>query len=333
MSKINTETMIEEGRYMVRPDGSGSPSRTTVNLSGDVAIAARSGGITKVWANTDQCEESNGQPGIQTSTGGNDVLAWDMEECRAWHTPMNYVSHRPMAWAAGKFNQKTCGYDDEMLWTSGSIDWSSAEVLLVDGETGQVDETVVIPQQHASGYLYGGAVDGDSNFWGLQNSSRILRVDREDFTISSWAIPGGPGYGIAVDAESRVWLCGGGHAQRFDPQTEQWQKTPGASTGIGGCMTDGETTLYHSKYGQGGVMVAIDTETVTPIKEYIIPAYVHGVSVDFAGKVWGVTFGGSQAFRLDPETEQVDTFNGLVGAYTYSDMTGFALNSVGNPNG
>ena len=36
---------------------------------------------------------------------------------------------------------------------------------------------------------------------------------------------------------------------------------------------------------------------------------------------------------LDPATGQVDTVSGLVGAYTYSDMTGFALSSAGVPSG
>jgi hypothetical protein len=98
-------------------------------------------------------------------------------------------------------------------------------------------------------------------------------------------------------------------------------------------MTDGATTLYHSDYQQQGVMVAIDTESVMPIAQYILPAYVHGISVDFKGKVWGVSFAGSQVFRLDVETEQVDTYAGLIGAYTYSDMTGFGLSSVAQPSG
>ncbi len=63
-----------------------------------------------------------------------------------------------------------------------------------------------------------------------------------------------------------------------------------------------------------------------------IPSYVHGVSIDFQGYIWGVEFGGDQAFRIDAETETIDTFNGLVGAYTYSDMTGFALSSAGVPD-
>ncbi|WP_106390072.1 Vgb family protein [Enhygromyxa salina] len=337
MTKLNTETMVEEGRYYMRPDGGGSPSRTTVSLSGDVAISARSnnGGVSKFWAQLDDCQESNGMPGIQTSTGANDILAWDVEECRAWHNPFEgkaYWSNRPMAWAPGDFNEGTCEYENEKLWTSGSYQ-GGTEVLLLDGETGDIDETINIPQVGSS-YLYGGAVDGDGNFWGLQNSQRIVRVDREDFTVQDWTLPGGgPGYGIAVDSQNRIWTCGGGHASRFDPETETWQSTPGASSGIGGCMTDGEGTLYHSRYSQG-VIIAIDTDTVMPYKEYVIPAYVHGISVDFTGKVWGVTFASSQAFRLDTETEEVETYGGLVGAYTYSDMTGFGLSSVvGQPSG
>jgi streptogramin lyase len=97
-------------------------------------------------------------------------------------------------------------------------------------------------------------------------------------------------------------------------------------------MTDGETTLYHSRYGQG-VIVAIDTETVMPIAEYAIPAYVHGISVDFNGYVWGVTFSSNSAYRLDVETQEVETYDGLNYAYTYSDMTGFGLSSVVTPNG
>ena len=36
---------------------------------------------------------------------------------------------------------------------------------------------------------------------------------------------------------------------------------------------------------------------------------------------------------IDPETGQFWTYNGLVGAYTYSDMTGYALSNVGTPSG
>jgi hypothetical protein len=37
----------------------------------------------------------------------------------------------------------------------------------------------------------------------------------------------------------------------------------------------------------------------------------------------------SNAYRVDPATGNFDTVTGLVGPYTYSDMTGFALDDVG----
>ena len=42
---------------------------------------------------------------------------------------------------------------------------------------------------------------------------------------------------------------------------------------------------------------------------------------------------GTQAYRVNPMDASLLTFEGLVGAYSYSDMTGFALSNVGNPQG
>ena len=100
ISKIDTKTVTEVGRFMTRPDSNGSPSRTSVSLSGHVAVANRSGGVTKFYADEQFCVESNGMPGIQTSAN-NVALPWDQEECRAWYTPMQYASQRPVAWGPG----------------------------------------------------------------------------------------------------------------------------------------------------------------------------------------------------------------------------------------
>src|SRR5690349_5086458 len=51
LSKINTRTLTEEGRYRTRPDGSGNPSRTSVSIDGKaVVVANRMGGVTKFWS-------------------------------------------------------------------------------------------------------------------------------------------------------------------------------------------------------------------------------------------------------------------------------------------
>jgi hypothetical protein len=329
VSKIDTQSMIEEGRYIVRADSAGSPSRTSVSLSGDVAVANRLGGVTKIYGNTADCLESNGVPGTQTSTGGADVLAWGQDECVAWHTPLAYSSNRPMAWAQGTWNPSTCSYDDEKLWTAGANGGGTAQVLLLDGETGVVEQTVNIPEIQSSIGIYGGAVDGDGHFWGIETSTRLVRVDRLAFTYQTWAGPG-MGYGIAVDLEGRPWFCGGGTGARFDPVLQTWQSMGGS--GIGGCMVDANGILWHSRYNDG-MLVGIDTETLTIAQQIQLPAYAHGISIDFDGNVWAVGFASNQAFRVDPLTGTIDTFSDLIGAYTYSDMTGFALSSAGTPSG
>ena len=84
ISKINTRTMQEVGRYLTRADSDGNPSRTSVNLSGDVAVANRNGGVAKFYAQSEHCEDKNGDGSIQTSTGKDNVLAWDEEERRGF---------------------------------------------------------------------------------------------------------------------------------------------------------------------------------------------------------------------------------------------------------
>jgi hypothetical protein len=335
VSKINTQTMIEEGRYIVRGDSAGNPSRTSVSLSGDVGVANRNGGVTKIHGNTDDCQESNGVPGLQTSTGGGDILPWGTEECVAWHTPLAYTSNRPMAWAQGEWNPATCSYDNEKLWTAGANGSFTAQVLLLDGETGVVEQTIDIPEVGSSIGLYGGAVDGDGNFWGIDRSGNynLIRVDRQSFAYQVIPGPGPGGYGIAVDSVGRPWYCAGGGAWRYDPVAAVWQTQPSPGGNLwGGCMTDGAGTLWHCRQ-QDATLVGIDTETLQVVQQIPIPSYAHGISIDFDGNVWAVSFNSTDAYRVDPVTGTIDTFTGLINAYTYSDMTGFALSTAGTPSG
>jgi streptogramin lyase len=55
-------------------------------------------------------------------------------------------------------------------------------------------------------------------------------------------------------------------------------------------------------------------------------------AIDFYGYVWVVDMS-QNAFRLDPASGQVDTYAGLTGPYTYSDMTGWGLSNVAFPPG
>lgn len=325
ITKIDTETVTEVGRFQVRPDGAGSPSRTSVSLSGDVAVASRSGGVTKFYAAVEDCVESNGIPGIQTSMN-NAALPWDQEECRAWHTPFGYTTQRPVAWAQGEWNNVTCEWENELLWTAGrNGSVAQADVILMDGDDGTVVDMVTIDGLNPDQYgIYGAAVDSEGNFWGSQLSgARLVKVNMADMTTQVWTPPSLGGYGMTVDVDGYVWICAS-TIQRYDPATDTWAATAGG-VGSAGCMADGgEDGLLWA--ASGGFIRGVNRETLLVEREWAVPGS-YGVSIDFAGNVWAVAFGDG-AHRVDPDTGTVTSYYGLVGAYTYSDMTGAALSSV-----
>jgi len=167
VSKIDTRTLQEEGRYITRPDGAGNPSRTSVNLSGDVAVANRHGGLVKFYADESDCVESNGMPGIQTSSGANNVLGWDVEECRAWYVEFPTTNQRPVAWTPGTIVPGTCDSEGEQVWTvmsavpglgPGIGGAGGVIATLVNGDDGSIVQEVAVDD--FSGFqlgAYGGA--------------------------------------------------------------------------------------------------------------------------------------------------------------------------------
>ena len=49
--------------------------------------------------------------------------------------------------------------------------------------------------------------------------------------------------------------------------------------------------------------------------------------------MWSTARYDNTAYRFDPDTLQVDSYAGLIGPYTYSDMTGWGLLNVAQPEG
>ncbi|MCY1054357.1 hypothetical protein [Nannocystis sp. SCPEA4] len=336
ISKIDTQTLQEMGRYLVRSDSLGSPSRTSVNLSGDVAVANRLGGVTKVYADPEDCQDTNGTPGIQTSSSPA-YLPWGVEECIAWYTPFNYTTQRPVAWTSGELDQATCTYKNQKLWTAGGQNnvANSLVVNRLNGDTGAVEDTIPMPDVPI-GYFgaYGGAVNQDGDFWFVIYDvvpSHLVRVDAVTLAYDKYVVP--PGicpYGFTVDGKGRPWI--GSFCQesvRFDPDSQQWATFPVLGYGI---QQDALGRMWIADYQLPGVR-EIDSETLAVGKSIVLPSFsVKGVSIDFYGYVWVVDMDHS-AFRVDPVTDQYQSYDGLVGPYTYSDMTGWGLSNVVFPPG
>jgi hypothetical protein len=333
VSKINTQTLVEEGRYLTRQDSGGNPSRTSVALSGHAAVANRAGGVTKYYAY--DC------PAGPTSAGGPDSeLPWDQESCRAWSVDFSYQTQRPIAWTPGTFNPDTCQWENEFVWSAGSAEYGNTiDVLLLDGETGATVNMVTVNQTCNDIYCaYGGAVDSDGNFWfSMLGQSFVYRVDRQSFQATRYdATQSISAYGIQVDYKGRPWLCGyDGQVARFTPGTTTWDFATVTGGAMYGCMPD-QDFLWVGSNANPPTVRAVHLENMTTDRTWPLPmsdsSDIHGTSIDFDGYVWGVGRG-SMAFRIDPVTGAYDIVSGLDSPYTYSDMTGYALSNVGGPQG
>ncbi|WAS96804.1 hypothetical protein [Nannocystis punicea] len=343
ISKLNTRDMTEEGRYITRADQLGNPSRTSVSIDGKaVVVANRSGGITKIWARPEYCEDKNGNGTIETSTGAGDVLPWGQDECIAWYTDFpGATTQRPVAWTSGTYNPRTCEYEDQKIWTAASFGASGigspcdgadgVHVYRLDGVSGAVEDEVHLPDVTCGALgAYGAAVDFDNNVWMFVfGGGLIFRVDHE--TLEHTVVYKGF-YGITVDTKSRVWLDDG---SRYDPVTQTWATQIGdlQPNGGSGVVQDLKGRIWHAT--QGGIGW-VDPETMMVGGKVTLPnpGLARGIGVDVDGYIWAVILGGTVAYRIHPDTFEIAEYNGLNQPYTYSDMAGGQINNVTcNPQG
>jgi hypothetical protein len=345
VSKINTRTLTEEGRYHTRADNLGNPSRTSVSIDARaVVVANRMGGVTKIWARDEDCVDANNNNVIDTSSGPNDVRPFEQDECIAWHSfvPLTTVQ-RPVAWTAGVLDEETCEYEDQKVWTATGRDSPMGQnycgatgtwIHRLDGDTGEVEDTIHIPQNEVPctfgasdwgfGY-YGGAVDPDDNLWlSTFGGGKIVRVD---YDTLEYKVYNGSSYGVTVDTLGRPWV--GDSPQRFDEMAQTWQganpNLPGA--GGSGIAEDLQGRMWAAT--QNGVGW-VDRDTLTLGDTVVLPisGLYRGISVDVDGYIWAVRLGGQEAFKIDPDTYTFEMVGGLNSPYTYSDMSGGQLANV-----
>ena len=348
VSKIDTETGVELGRYWTGPsEGDDDPSRTAVNLEGDVAVSNRGGGVLKFASEDSRCIDRNANGTIETSTGPNDVLAWGEDECMLWRieTPFDGEHHhgpRPTAWDAGSQNNP-CNTNDDRLWIGWwRIDENVGHFERLDGADGSNLDTVdVMSWDQIDGVddygPYGGAVNAEGDLWTSGRSpGPLVHIDSETLEYTAYQVPDGTSpYGITVDQDGHPWMGDwNGGVIYFDPVSETFDHidTPNV-TQARGLMVDREGFAWVAG-NDSCALVKVDTATRTLVSDTIaLPGCNDpvGISIDAMGYVWVVDRGAEMAFKVDPVSYASTTVQGLVGPYTYSDMTGAGLGLVVNP--
>ncbi|MFH2004976.1 MAG: hypothetical protein ABI333_00185 [bacterium] len=362
LSKVNTRNAEEVARYLTcsYSDQSCDPSRTSVNLHGDVVVTNRgcdlcstripASSVTKFAANIVDCVDRDGSGHIDTSTGADDVKAWGEDECMLWSTELPYEADfdsdphgaRATAWD---------GQDDEATGLGGSV-WVGTcdksgysrpvRLYKLNGDTGAVEERVQIDGATCA---YGGAVDRARGFWFIDlNGKTITGLDM--VTLEHDTRETSCGYGITVDSQGRVWTGGFDFADqdqscvaRYDPQTGveetvsiPWdpvtQRDPPWLRGIAVGVATSTGSVWAVE--TSGALYQIDEETleVTAAAALEGSRETIGVAVDYLGFVWMVDMATESAYKYDPTTFQKLQVRIGSSPYTYSDMTGVQLRNA-----
>jgi DNA-binding beta-propeller fold protein YncE len=343
LSKVGTITAVEVARYITGPYGTANdPSRTSVNRHGDVVVTNRNPNLvsrpslTKFAASEEDCIDRNENGIIDTSTGPADVKPWLEDECMLWNTEFGPpTGGRPTAWD-GQEDPDT-GLGGHVWVATCSWGMGANTVYRLDGDTGQILAEGPAP----GGCPYGGAVDGNGDFWYVNNftSPRVVQVDQTTLMTAEYpmALTSGS-YGIAIDADGRIWTDGGLSVRRFDPDDLSEVTTP-IGAGCPACTMLRGIAVGRAKSAgfvwvadSSGNIVKIDQASGAFVKAILVgtPDTI-GVAIDFEGYVWAVSQGANSAYKIDPQTETFDTVPIGTGPYTYSDMTGVQLENVVTP--
>jgi len=323
VSKFDTSTGMEMGRYKACSD----PSRTSVDLYGDVWVACRAdGGVAKIIAYKGKCEDKNTNGQIDTSqdlNGDGHISGDEMvndDEC------IKFIVH------PGGSCMRSAGVDkDNHVWIG---DWNGQSLHRLHPVDGHTVDTIAIPANP-----YGLVVDQKGIVWVSGRGGNVLvRVD--PMTKNAQALSPGSGfspYGISLDNKGRVWMGNYGGpvvAYRYDPANGQWGSASTSNTprGIVGSL-DGFVYVANDSSSRVAVINADSLETLGHIDLGGGRSPV-GITIDFDGYIWAVNQGASTTTKIDSKTWQiVGEYQTGSGPYTYSDMTGYLLHTFTNPTG
>ncbi len=335
VSKIDTVTGVELGRYRTGPLGGfgENPSRTTVDLNGDVWVGNRnSNTAVKIALNpTDTRGAETGNPSIfipadvapdgllNTSTGPGDVLSWGDDDAVLMRITADFG---PRALAIDASNN---------VWIGGV----GQDMEYFNGQTGILIKGIDIGR-----ICYGALIDGNGTLWVANQGAGMTRIDNPSgaHTVSFISTPYlGWVYGLGIDQDGYIYCSGWSYNRisKYDPNANLWvwsQTISGGSNGRGVCVgLDGDVWVANSGLSR---VTRHDPSNGNLIATVIVGSTPTGVATDAAGKIWVTNYGSNSVMRIDPATNLVDfTQAGHPSPYNYSDMTGIISRTITTKTG
>ena len=326
VSKLDTKTGKEVGRYWVCAD----PSRTAVDLKGDVWVGCRGGAmVAKVTTNVKNCVDKNGNGKIDTSSdlnGDGKISAGEMtangaDEC------IKFVVKPP-----GAKYLRAMGVDKENYGWAG--DWYAMKLWRMHPDTGKVVDTINIGCNP-----YGITIDQKGIIWVAgRGCGALLAVNPVTKKVTAYkANSKYSPYGLNVDIYGKIWIgnCCSHHAgYRFDPLTGKFDSV-GTLSRPRGVATSIEGYVYIANDLDNSV-AKIDAKTLKNVGQVSLGTgrFPVGMAIDYDGNVWAVNQQTSTATKINPKTMQIiGEYPVGKNPYTYSDMTGYTLHHFTAPRG
>ncbi len=341
--KINTETGQVLGEYYSSPQGQPKdPSRTTVDLNGNVWLSNRAGNsvVHIGLVENGQCEDRNGNGIIDTSTGLGDIRAWPntggvdtnggvstaADECMLHYVRVSSSGTRHVSVTK-----------DNDVWVSGT---GNRIFNLIDGATGQIKRT-----EGSVGYGgYGGLIDKQGVIW---SANSLLRWDTSlplsGSNGTNWTGYSHDSYGLCIDSQGNVWNTAlyGSTIRKFAPNGTLIGSYGHGYSSAQGCVVDENDDVWVAHVLWGSPTVGHLKNSGAFVGNVTVPSGPTGVAVDAAGKIWSTNYDSRNVSRIDPNAGPIGA-DGVthVGAvdftsvnlggnlYNYSDMTGSTLTGI-----
>jgi sugar lactone lactonase YvrE len=336
MSRINTDgdagRGCEEARYFTSNSSRGYPSRTAVDVDGNIYVANRKfDGQTPELLKivTEGGIDRNGNGVIDTSTDLNG-------DCRITPDEMlpivddgdgvldidDFTDER-VVWISqfgqpGQLGRSLCLDNNGFLW-AGTYYGRQYYKFDTDGNivAGPVDTFAT---------NYGCAVDNNGILWGASLGSTMVELDTNtDTWTQNRALSSN--YGIAI-GNNRVYL--GSTLQSFNPATEANQVVASGGTGV---AVDGDGFVW---FGTPTLRkFATDTNgdlNPTPVCS-VSTQGVRGPIIGKGNRIWTINYSNNSVSQYDSDCNFISTVPVGRNPYTYSDATGFIARNFTDPTG
>ncbi len=332
-------------------NGCNMPSRTVVDARGDAYIASRGfmmqGTVSKIAARRADCVDRNGNGTIDTSSGPTDVRPYGQDECVLWTANVGPINAVLRSLAIDRGDEATPnGYP----WVGACANLTgvgNAGLFQLDPRTGATIRSVPFDR-----CAYGAVVTSDGTLWQHAYSRGLVPVNPYSATVGTFVpLPttfartctGGTSYGITADLSGRLWLSGltCSDALGYDPRSRAWTRVDlralGARTAGLGITTDNTNRIWMPSLGAPPKLFGWSADAFVRnanIRESEIRT-IHlslssptsfapsAVGADRLGALWVASYSTSSPLvRVDPATNNQQSFDGPRRVYTYTDFTG-----------